>query len=128
MSTDQSNKDLMMLVEDKISPHNHGYFLTTQKATKKKKLHKVDIPLQTILKDKENFEWDNVDLNFGAEQKAFVDKIVEKTELDNMNLELPAGYKTTLEKETYKQMMLIKIKCIIQAVKSDYKKKYKETL
>lgn len=93
-----------------------------------RKLQKKEIPLQQILKEKENFAWQDIDLESDPNKKAFVDKIVERTQLNNMDLVLPEPYKTTLEKETQKQTMHLKIKGLIQDIKSNYRTKYNEQL
>ena len=93
-----------------------------------KKLQKKEVPLQQILKEKENFVWQDIDLATDPNKKAFVDKIVERAELNKMDLVLPEPYKTTVEHETHKQTMHVKIKGLIQDLKSNYRSKYNEQL
>lgn len=81
---------------------------------KRQTITKKPVPLEETLKEKQNFPWEEIDFEQDTNQKAFVDKILEKNQLNTMELELPQAYHTTLEKESHKQMMMIKIKCLIQ--------------
>ena len=71
-----------------------------------------------MLQEKKNFAWEDVDVENLDTKNAFVDKIVEQTELNDMNVVLPEAYKTTLEKESFKQMLMIKIDTLINSFKT----------
>lgn len=82
-----------------------------------------------VLKETENFEWEEIDIVNDVNQKAFVDKIVQKTQLKNMDLELPKPYTISREEESKKKMMAIKIQGLVQNVfKSNFNRKYKQSV
>lgn len=88
-------------------------------------IKKKKIPLEKVLKEKQNFPWDEIDFHTDFNKNAFFDKMVERHELKEMefpkmkgaqvgrgkkSLKLPEPYKTTLEIETRKQTMVIRVK------------------
>lgn len=83
-SSVRSNDNLKLIVEDKIAPHNHGWFLKTSNTMKKTKLRKKQVPLLYAMREESRMK---------TEQKAELGEIIK---------ELPKQYKIDIEFETQK--------------------------
>ena len=104
-----SNENFKFIVEDKIAPHNHKWFLKASN-TLKTKLRKKEVPLLYAMREESRMKTD------------------QKEELKQIIKELPKPYKIDVEKEAKKKMKIINQMWQIQNIKAEFKRQYQDTL